>query len=118
MLLHEQASVQTFWHHANPNLSWFDARQVLPLPAPGEEATYLIASSSPLNDESSKLLRQYGQEIDQVSAPGGSPALTAIRVSDTAGIALPSEEHKSADSILRKPGADGSCHRQHGHGRL
>jgi 4-amino-4-deoxy-L-arabinose transferase-like glycosyltransferase len=91
MLLHERASVQTFWQHANPELSWFDARQVLPLPAPGEQATYLIAASSPLNDEGSTLLRQYGQEIDQVFAPGGSPALTVIRVSDTPDIALPSE---------------------------
>jgi hypothetical protein len=48
MLLHERASVQTYWQHANPDLSWFDARYALPLPAAGEQAIYLIASSSPL----------------------------------------------------------------------
>ncbi len=88
MLLHERASVQTFWQHANPDLSWFDARQVLPLPAPGEQATYLIAASSPPSAESSALLRRYGQEVDQVSAPDGSPALTVFKVSDTSDMAL------------------------------
>ena len=48
MLLHEQATVQTYLQHRNPDLSWFDARQALPLPPPGEQATYLIAASSPL----------------------------------------------------------------------
>lgn len=90
MLLHEQASVQTFWQHANENLSWFDARYVLPLPAPGEQATYLIASSSPLTAESSALLRQGGREVDRVLSPDGSVALTVIAIDGAREVAFPS----------------------------
>ena len=35
MLLGEQATVQTYFQHQNPDLSWFDARGALPLPPPG-----------------------------------------------------------------------------------
>ena len=45
MLLGEQATVQTYFQHQNPALSWFDARGALPLPPPGQPATYLIPSA-------------------------------------------------------------------------
>ena len=96
MLLHEKASVQTFWQHTNPHLSWFDARQALPLPAPGEEATYLIAASSPLTAESSVLLGLHGDEVDQVLGPDNSPALTVIRVSDASKMVLPQVNQRPA----------------------
>jgi len=89
MLLHERASVQTFWEHANGELSWFDARHVLPLPAPGEKTTYLIAASSPLIAESSALLHQYGQEVDRVLSPDGGAALTVMEIVDAGEVALP-----------------------------
>ena len=95
MLLHERASVQTFWEHANGNLSWFDARHVLPLPAPGEQATYLIASSSPLTAESAALLRKYGQEVDRVLSPGGGAALTVIGIRDAGEVAQPATNQQA-----------------------
>jgi len=94
MLLHERATVQTFWEHANAHLSWFDARHVLPLPAPGERATYLIASSSPLTAESAALLRQIGKEVDRVLSPDGSPALTVIETDAAGEVALSSANQR------------------------
>ncbi len=49
MLLGEQATVQTYFQHQNPDLSWFDAWGALPLPTPGQPATYLIGYSTPLD---------------------------------------------------------------------
>ncbi len=80
MLLHERATVQTYFQHSNPGLSWFDARQALPLPPPGEPATYLIAASSPLASEAAKLLAPYARQIGSVEAPDGQPALIVQEV--------------------------------------
>ncbi len=96
MLLHERASVRTFWEHANEDLSWFDARHVLPLPAPGEKTTYLIASSSPLTAESAALLRQYGQEVDRVLSPDGSVALTVIEIGGASEVVFPPANQQPA----------------------
>ncbi len=81
MLLHEQATVQTYFQHSNPGLSWFDARQALPLPPPGEQATYLIAASAPLAPEAVKLLEPYARQIGSGEAPDGRPALIVQGVS-------------------------------------
>ena len=56
MLLGEQATVQTYFQHHNPNLSWFDARVALPLPPPGQPATYLIGASAPLGGRGAEFL--------------------------------------------------------------
>lgn len=80
MLLHEHATVQTYFQHINPNLSWFDARQALPLPPPGEQVTYLIAASSPLTSETAELLAPYGRQIGSVMAPDGKPTLVVLEV--------------------------------------
>jgi hypothetical protein len=79
MLLAEQATVQTYFQHRNPNLSWFDARSALPLPPPGESATYLIGSGAPLAEQAAMLLGN-APERDRVPAPNGSPALTVIEL--------------------------------------
>ena len=62
MLLHEQATVQTFFEHQNPNLSWFDAREALPLPPQGQTATYVIGSSAPLSAQTAAVMGQYASE--------------------------------------------------------
>ncbi len=80
MLLHERATVQTYWEHTNESLSWFDARSALPLPAAGEKSTYLIAASSPLTTEAQAWLAQWGREVDVVRAPDGRPSLTVTEV--------------------------------------
>jgi hypothetical protein len=78
MLLGEQATVQTFFQHQNPNLSWFDARGALPLPPAGQPATYLIGYSTPLGARAAELLSARTSERDRVLAPDGSPALTVL----------------------------------------
>ena len=57
MLLGERATVQTYFQHQNPELSWFDARGALPLPPPGQPATYLIGYSTPLGSPRRSFLR-------------------------------------------------------------
>jgi hypothetical protein len=80
MLLNEHATVQTYFTHANPNLSWFDARQALPLPPAGESAVYLITAPAPLAQAGAERLAAVGQEFDRVPAPDGSPAVTVMEV--------------------------------------
>ena len=76
MLLAEHATVQTYFQHQNPGLSWFDARGALPLPPPGERATYLIAASSQPTGPAAAFLAYHSIEQDQWLAPDGTPALT------------------------------------------
>ena len=78
MLLGEQATVQTYFQHQSPALSWFDARGALPLPPPGQPATYLIGYSTPLGDRATEFLAARAGERDRVLAPDGSPALTVL----------------------------------------
>jgi hypothetical protein len=80
MLLGEKATVQTYFQHSDPNLSWFDARSALPLPPPGQPATYLIGSGAPLNGQATAILGADARERDRVLAPDGSPALTVIEL--------------------------------------
>lgn len=75
MLLHENATVQTYFQHNDPNLSWFDGRQALPLPPAGQPATYLISASAPLADLA---LAPGLAQRDVIRAPDGSPALTVF----------------------------------------
>jgi len=79
MLLGERATVQTYFQHRNPQLSWFDGRAALPLPPPGEPATYLIGSSAPLTDRAAELLSA-AHVRDRITAPDGSAALTVIEL--------------------------------------
>jgi len=79
MLLGERATVQTYFQHRNPQLSWFDARAALPLPPPGEPATYLIGSGAPLTGRASEFLAA-AHERDRIAAPDGTAALTVIEV--------------------------------------
>jgi hypothetical protein len=79
MLLGERATVQTYFQHRNPQLSWFDARAALPLPPPGEPATYLIGSSAALADRAEEFLTA-ARERDRIAAPAGSAALTVIEL--------------------------------------
>jgi len=95
-LLHERASVQTYWQHANQDLSWFDARYALPLPAAGEQAIYLIASSSPLPADHRAFLEQRGQVVHEVSSSESDPALTVITVNGATELApLPANQQPS-----------------------
>jgi hypothetical protein len=80
MLLGEQATVQTYFEHRNPGLSWFDGRAALPLPPPGEPATYLIGSSAPLAEWAVEALGRSAQIRDRLTAPDGSAALTVIEL--------------------------------------
>ncbi|MCX6031430.1 MAG: hypothetical protein NT169_19295 [Chloroflexi bacterium] len=80
MLLGEHATVQRYFEHENPNLSWFDARVSLPLPPPGQSATYLIGASAALSGPAAELLAGRGVERDRILAPNGSPALTVVEL--------------------------------------
>ncbi len=80
MLLSEQATVQTYFQHYNPDLSWFDARAALPLPPAGEGTTYLIGSSAAMAARATSLLGPNARELDRVLAPDGSAALTVIEL--------------------------------------
>lgn len=85
MLLHEHATVQTFFEHQNPSLSWFDARDALPLPPEGQTATYVIGSSAPLSAQAAAAMGRYAQVKDHVPAPDGSDAVTVFEWEDRAG---------------------------------
>ena len=78
MLLGERATVQTYFRHQNPKLSWFDARGALPLPPPGQPATYLIGYGTPVGGRGAELLAARAGERDRVLAPDGSPALIVL----------------------------------------
>ena len=78
MLLGEQATVQTYFQHQNPDLSWFDARGALPLPPSGQPATYLIGPSTPLSGRAGELLAARAGERDRVLAPDGSATLNVL----------------------------------------
>ena len=80
MLLGEQATVQTYFQHQNPELSWFDARGALPLPPPGQTATYLIGGSAALADQASESLSGRAVARDRALAPDGSAALTVLEL--------------------------------------
>ena len=91
MLLGEQATVQTYFQHRDPNLSWFDARSALPLPPSGQPATYLLGSGAPLSGQAAAILGAGARARDRVPAPDGSPALTVVE--------LPSGSPPSLSSI-------------------
>lgn len=100
MLLHERATVQTYWEHSNESLSWFDARSALPLPVAGQKSTYLIAASSPLAPPAAAWLAQWGREIDVVRAPDGRPSLTVIEVAAGAEAAAPGQPEENLPEPL------------------
>ena len=89
MLLGEQATVQTYFQHRDPNLSWFDARSSLPLPPPGQPATYLLGSGAPMTARATAILGADTRSRDRVLAPDGSPALTVIELPKDARPAMP-----------------------------
>ncbi len=78
MLLGERATVQTYFQHQNPALSWFDVRGALPLPPPGQPATYLIGNGTPPSSRTAELLTARAGERDRILAPDGSPALVVL----------------------------------------
>ncbi len=89
MLLGEEATVQTYFQHRNPNLSWFDARSALPLPPPGQPATYLLGSGAPMAAQAAAILGADVRARERVLAPDGSPALTVIELPKDARPAMP-----------------------------
>ena len=89
MLLHEQATVQTFFEHRNPSLSWFDARGALPLPPEGQSATYVIGSSAPLSASAASALGRFAQETNHMQAPDGTDAVTIFEWNDGASFPEP-----------------------------
>ncbi len=86
MLLHERATVQTYFTHTNPQLSWFDGRAALPLPAGGQPTLYLVSSAAPLAPRADGWLRAAAAEIDTVAGPDGAPALRVFRAQPGARI--------------------------------
>jgi hypothetical protein len=76
MYLGERATVLTYFEHANPRLSWFDARAALPLADAGG-ATYLIGASAPLSARAAELLP--GAEVVH-----SEDALTVLRANPAA----------------------------------
>ena len=78
MLLGERATVTEYFAQTDPNLSWFDARGALPLPADGQPATYLIGASAALTGPGAALLADRTVEQARVLDPAGQPALTVL----------------------------------------
>ena len=83
MLLGERATVQTYFQHTNPDLSWYDARSALPLPPPGEPATYLIGASAGLAERAAAILGDEVRVRDHVPAPDGSATLQVLELGPT-----------------------------------
>ena len=79
-LLRDHATVQTYFERLDPALSWFDARDALPLPPPHETALYLLTTPSSLPAAQDAWLRGAGRVIDTAPAPDGQPALTVIEL--------------------------------------
>ncbi len=92
MLLDEKATVTTYFDHRDPGLSWFDARAALPLPSPGQDATYLIGSSAPAAGAGAELLRADGIERNTVLAVNGTAALRVIEMAAIADSLTPVED--------------------------
>jgi hypothetical protein len=86
MLLHERATVQTYFTHTNSQLSWFDARSALPLPS-GGPAVYLFPASAPLAGPAASLLERAGPVADVVVGPDGRATLTVLALPAGAQIA-------------------------------
>ena len=80
MLLHEHATVQTYFQHTDPSLSWCDGRQALPLPPAGQPATYVVSSSAPLDAAALAQIAPAVQVRAHVAAPDGSNALTVFEL--------------------------------------
>jgi hypothetical protein len=97
MLLHERVPITRYFQHANPDLSWFDARAALPLPADGRPATYLIGGSAPARGPAADFLAQSGREIARINDPAGAPALTVLEL--PAGWAPPAAPAPAAAPI-------------------
>ncbi len=56
---------------------------------PDQQATYLIAASSPLTPEAAELLGRYGRQAGSLPAPDGKPALIVLEVTGSAGSPIP-----------------------------
>ncbi len=80
MLLHEHSTVTDYFQRQDSQLSWFDARASLPLPAPGQPATYLIAASAPAGEFAAETLARDGTERDRVLGPDGKLLLTVFQL--------------------------------------
>ncbi len=109
MLLGEEATVSTYFTHRDPNLSWFDARAVLPLSPDGEPVTYLLGGSAPAEGVAAEYLAVNGVERDRIAAPGGATALEVIELPATRG-SLPGPARFDAPipmtDVLTLEGAD------------
>jgi hypothetical protein len=80
MFLGEHATVTGYFQHANPGLSWFDARGALPLPPAGQPATYLLTAGSTPSGRPADFLAGHGKERACLPAPDGSCALRVVEV--------------------------------------
>jgi hypothetical protein len=118
MLLGEHATVQTYFQHQDANLSWFDARAVLPLSPPGQPATYLIGSSAQPSGQAAGLLAASGVRRDVVLAPDGSPALTVVEwpagaeprfLRESGSLAQVFTDHLALTGAAWSSGADGAA---------
>ncbi|HEX9118431.1 MAG TPA: hypothetical protein VGA61_20360 [Anaerolineae bacterium] len=84
MLLYEHATVTRYFRDTDPNLSWFDARSVLPLPPRDQPATYLLAASAPPAQAAGGFLNGVGKVTERRAGNDGMPLLTVIDVPATA----------------------------------
>ncbi len=92
MLLHERATVQTYFTHMNLGLSWFDGRAALPLPVANAPTLYLMPASAPLPAWADAWLRAAATETDTVAGPDGAPALQVLVVEPGALVESPIAE--------------------------
>jgi 4-amino-4-deoxy-L-arabinose transferase-like glycosyltransferase len=80
MLLHEHATVLTYFEHQDPALSWFDASAALPLPPAGQPATYLLAANPSPVGAAGKFLIDMANLRGQIDGPDGQPALLVMEL--------------------------------------
>jgi len=104
MLLHERATVQTYFTHTNPQLSWFDGRAALPLPVANTPAVYLVPASAPLAAPADAWLRAAATETDTVAGPDGAPALQVLQVA--AGTSVGPGMAAAAEPVALTPQLD------------
>ena len=80
MLLREHATVTQYFEQQDTTLSWFDARDSLPLPPPGQSATYLITPGAQPAGPAATILGEADRVLDQVKDASGIEALTVIEL--------------------------------------
>jgi len=81
VLLYSQVPTTEFFTYRDAALRWFDGRAALPLPPPGEEATYIFTGIAHLDEERLARYLPTRQLLYQSFDAAGRPSVTVYRAS-------------------------------------